>query len=274
MSLIDEVRSLGGAARIAAMRERGYSDYVLRSAVDRGALTRPRNGWLAVPDLDPELLFAVRHGVVLSCVSLARRNGLWVAQKPEQPHVAARTPRSQVRAPARVHWAIPLIMRSPDALVDSLPNTLGYIANCLPREEALAVWESALNKGLADLQSLQRLPLSRAAKSLLSECRPYSDSGLETLFKTRLRWLRVPIRAQIWLCGHPVDFLIGDRLVIQIDGKQHGGEQKISDYSHDVALGLRGYKVIRVGYSQVMYDWPAVQEVILEALANMWHLAA
>lgn len=272
MNLIEEVRRLGGAARIATLRERGFSDYALRGAIGGGELLRPRGGWVAIRNLEPELLFAVKHGVVLSCVSMARRLGLWVAEKPQHLHVATRTPGSQVRAAARVHWGRPLILRAPGAIEDSLPNALGYIADCLPREEALAVWESAINRGLADLQSLQRLPLSSSARDLLSECRPYSDSGLESLFKTRLRWLRVPIRAQTWLFGHRVDFLIGDRLVVQIDGKQHGGEQKASDYAHDALLTLKGYKIIRVSYSHVMHDWPAVQELVLEALAQGWHL--
>lgn len=273
MTLQTEIEAMGGATRIAVLRERGYSVHAIRGALARGELSRPRNGWVALPGLDPELRFAVAHGVVLSCVSLARRKGLWVSRIPDRPHVAARSRGSHVRALAHVHWSDPLVRRPPGAFVDSLANTLGYVAHCLPREEALAVWESALNKRMIDLQSLRLLPLRRRERELLAECRPYSDSGLETLFKTRLRWLRVAVRAQTWLFGHRVDFLIGDRLVVQIDGAQHGGPQKLKDYSHDAALGLRGYRVVRFGYVQVVHHWPVVQETILEALAQGWHLA-
>ena len=107
MNLIEEVRRLGGAARIATLRERGFSDYALRGAIGGGELLRPRGGWVAIRNLEPELLFAVKHGVVLSCVSMARRLGLWVAEKPQHLHVATRTPGSQVRAAARVHWGRP-----------------------------------------------------------------------------------------------------------------------------------------------------------------------
>lgn len=268
----DEVRNMGGAARITQLRERGHSGYMLRKAVTNGELVRPRNGWVALPDLNSELLFAVKHGVVLSCVSLARLNGLWVPETPDRPHVAVRRAGTHIHANARLHWAAPLVPRDPAMFTDALVNTLGYVASCLPREQALVIWESALNKRMVDLQRLQLLPLSRATRELLAECRPYSDSGLETLFKTRLRWLSVSVHAQTWLFGHRVDFLIGQRLVVQIDGKQHEGKQKVSDYKHDAMLGLRGYSVMRVSYSQVMYEWHTVQEAILEALAKGWHL--
>ena len=275
MTLIDELQRLGGAVRSLTLRERGFSGYEIRRAVERGQLTHPRRGWVALATLDAELHFAVTHGVILSCVSLARRNGLWVPHKPTELHVASRRNGAPLPGFARVHWAVPLVPRDPDAIVDSLPNTLSLIARCLPREEALTVWESALNKELVDIQSLQRLPLSAAARDLLSECRPYSDSGLESLFKTRLRWLKQPIQPQVTLFGHRVDFLIGDRLVVQIDGRQHDGEQhRSSDYAHDLQLELRGYHVIRVSYTQVMHEWPAVQTSILEALARGWHVAA
>lgn len=275
MTLIDELQRLGGAVRSLTLRERGVSGYEIRRAVERGQLTHPRRGWVALATLDAELQFAVTHGVVLSCVTLASRNGLWVPHMPTQLHVASRRNGPPLFDLARVHWAEPLVPRDPDAIVDSLPNALSLIARCLPREEALTVWESALNKKLTDIQSLQRFPLSSAARDLLSECRPYSDSGLESLFKTRLRWLNQAIRPQVSLLGHRVDFLIGDRLVVQIDGKQHNSEQhRSSDYAHDLQLELRGYHVIRVSYSQVMYGWPAVQTSILEALARGWHAAA
>lgn len=274
MSINQSVRSLGGAARITKLNEVGHSRYAIEHAVARGEVLRPRRGWLTLPELEPALLFAVRHGVVLSCATAAQRYQLWVPRDPELPHVAARRRGQHINAQAHIHWAAPLVLRNPDSLIDSLHNTLGLVAHCLPYEEALAVWESALNKGLTDLHNLQTLPLSAQARSLLEECRPYSDSGLETLFRTRLKWLHVSIRAQTWLFGHRVDFLIGDRLVVQIDGKQHGGAQKISDYEHDALLRLRGFTVLRFAYTHVVHDWPSVQEAIMEAIAKRQHFVA
>ncbi len=90
----------------------------------------------------------------------------------------------------------------------------------------------------------------------------------------RLRFLRLPIRQQVWLAGHPVDFLIGDRLVLQIDGGHHVGSQRRSDIAHDARLTLLGYHVIRIDYVQVMTRWVDVHDVIVRAVAQGLHRAA
>ena len=92
---------------------------------------------------------------------------------------------------------------------DGILNALVIVAGCQPYEAALAVWDSALNRGLVTKMELARLPLRPAARQVLDAATPFSDSGLETIFAIRLKWLRLPIRAQIWILEHHVDFLIG-----------------------------------------------------------------
>jgi very-short-patch-repair endonuclease len=86
--------------------------------------------------------------------------------------------------------------------------------------------------------------------------------------------MRLRILPQAWLLGRPVDFLIGERLVLQIDGGHHVGRQRTSDIEHDAKLMLAGFHVIRVGYDQVVNDWPSVQAMIMGAVARGLHLAA
>jgi very-short-patch-repair endonuclease len=74
--------------------------------------------------------------------------------------------------------------------------------------------------------------------------------------------------------GHRVDALIGARLVLQIDGKHHVGAQRTENIRHDAELTLLGYHVIRVSYTQMMFDWPQVQDLILRAVAQGLHRAA
>lgn len=238
-------------------------------------MIRPRNGWVALPEADPPLVAAARAGVVLTCQTQASRLGLWVLRE-EAVHVAA-PPHGhvgQVKEGTRIHWAQPLVPRHPDALVDPVENVLALVADCLPHEEALVIWESALRQGSATLEVLQRMPLSSAARAIADECSPYSDSGLETLIPRRLRFLRVPIRQQVWLAGHAVDFLIGDRLVLQIDGGHHVGAQRRSDIAHDARLMLLGFHVIRLDFVQVITAWPEVHEVVVRAVAQGLHRAA
>ncbi|HYP73948.1 MAG TPA: DUF559 domain-containing protein, partial [Microbacterium sp.] len=72
--------------------------------------------------------------------------------------------------------------------------------------------------------------------------------------------------------GHRVDFLIGARLILQIDGGTHVGAQRDSDIRHDAQLMLLGYHVIRVGYDQVVGRWHEVQDLIMRAVAQGLHL--
>ncbi|OYC98591.1 endonuclease domain-containing protein [Microbacterium sp. Yaish 1] len=268
------MRRNGGVARTTALHDAGASRHRVQTAVATGALLRVRRGWVALPDADPELLAAARHGVVIACISAARRLGLWVLEE-DRPHVAA--PPHAGRAPTRratVHWHTPAVPRHPDALVDSIENVLVAVARCQPLEPALVIWESALRRQLTSREVLGRLDLPPAGRRLWAQASPYSDSGLETMLPLRLRWLGVPLRQQVWLLGRPVDLLIGERLVVQIDGGHHVGRQRAADIEHDARLMLHGYHVIRVTYAQVVDDWPHVHGLIATAVTQGLHRAS
>jgi len=218
---------------------------------------------------------AMTFGLVLTCRTAAQHYDIWLHDPESEPHVAVPVARGgRVPVRAKVHWGAPLIPRDPDALIDPIENVLAYIAECEPFEQALATWDSAFNKGLVEMAAMSRLLLRPAARRVLAEASPFADAGLETYLRTRLRWLRVPLRIQAWIHGHRVDALIGARLVLQIDGKHHVGAQRSEDIKHDAELKLLGYHVIRVSYTQVMFDWPAVQDLIMRAVAQGLHLEA
>jgi len=265
------LRRKGGVARATTLQAAGHSRHRLRRAIESGRIVRVRRNWVALPGADRELVAAAKSGVVLSCITQARRLGLWVLAEPH-PHVATDPGASTPPIVGTVHWARPLLPRHPDALFDPVENMLALVAACQPFESALTVWNSALRKGLVSVEVLSRLPLATRARELLTEVNPFADSGLETVFAVRLRWLRVRIVPQAWLEGHRVDFLLGDRLVVQIDGAHHVGQQRIDDNAHDAMLRLRGYHVIRVGYRQVIEDWPGVQDLIVRAVGQGLHL--
>ncbi|NLA65239.1 MAG: DUF559 domain-containing protein [Leucobacter sp.] len=157
-------------------------------------------------------------------------------------------------------------------LEDPLENVLNVVAHCLPMEQAVAVWDSALNKNLIDYPRLQRLPFNGVASQVLANVSRFADSGLESFVRLRLAWLKLRIVPQAWVLGHRVDYLIGDRLILLIDGSQHEGKQRRLDNAHDFELRQRGYEIIRVGYVEVMFDWPAVQLKIMQAIGLGMHL--
>ncbi|RLK52848.1 type IV toxin-antitoxin system AbiEi family antitoxin domain-containing protein [Microbacterium telephonicum] len=268
------VREHGGVARTIDLESAGFGRGRVARALARGALERVTRGWVAVPGADALSIAAARSNVVVSCVTRARQLGWWVLAD-VRPHVVA--PGHSGRAPtatATVHWAAPVIPRVPGVLLDSPENTLAVVAACQPFEVALAVWESALRSRSVDAGLLARLPLPACARRILAEAGIWSDSGLETFVVPRLRWLGLPLRRQIWIAGHRVDLLIGERLVLQIDGGHHVGAQRESDIAHDAALTLLGYHVIRIGYRQVVDGWEQVQEILMRAVAQGLHRAA
>lgn len=274
MDAIAELEKRGGVARVVSLRAAGVSDHALRRAKAAGAVTSIRRGWVALPVADAAIVGAAARGLVLSCVTGAERRGLWVPRK-SPLHVAASPHAARLRAPSRVvvHWSRPVVPRDPDEVVDGVVNILSLVAQCQPFETALVIWESALNKRLVDRALLEAFDLPPAARELLARVRPFSDSGLETIVMSRLRWLNVTMLPQAWVHGHRVDLLIGERLVVQIDGATHTGAQRTSDIEHDAQLMLRGYHVVRFSYEQIMDRWPDVQAVIMEAIAQGRHLS-
>jgi very-short-patch-repair endonuclease len=270
--VVRHVHAMGGVVRTRNLIRAGHSRHRIERALASGGLVRVRKGWVAAPGADAYLVAAARAGVVISCISQARRLGLWVLAE-DRPHVAApahsgsATPRDTT-----VHWAKPLVARHPDALVDPIENVLVLVAMCQPFEGTLAVWESALRQGLVERKALERMPLPIAARQVLEAALPFSDSGLESIVMPRLAWMKVPLVPQAWIAGHRVDLLI-DRLVLQIDGGHHVGEQRESDIEHDAELLLLRYHVIRVGYWQVVDRWHTVQDALMRAVAQGLHLA-
>ena len=250
------------------------SAHALRQSKQRGEIAVVRQGWVASADADPQILGAVARGGVLTCVTAAERLGLWVPT-PSPPHIAVRPNAARVEVPAHVvvHWSKPIVPRPPGAVVDELVNVLSVVAQCQLFETALVIWESAMNRRLIDSARLRGLDLPATARAVLASARPFADSGLETIFIHRLRWLGLRMLPQAWIIDRRVDLLIGDRLVIQIDGATHAGQQRTKDIAHDAQLMLHGYRVLRFSYEQVMERWHEVQALIMEAVAQGAHLA-
>ena len=93
---------------------------------------------------------------------------------------------------------------------------------------------------------------------------------------TSSRRIGIEPRQQVWLLGHRVDGLIGDRLVSQVDGYgfHRSSEQRNRDLAYHRALTLAGFTVFRFDYADVVFGWPAIEQQIREALAIGLHRAA
>ena len=113
---------------------------------------------------------------------------------------------------------------------------------------------------------------SRAARELASIASALSDSGLETHFVALTRAIGVRVRQQVWIDGHPVDALIGERLIIQLDGfAHHQASDRRRDITADTRLVLLGFTVLRFDYQQVLFQPEHVQQTVLAAIAQGLH---
>jgi very-short-patch-repair endonuclease len=254
----------------------GFTRYAVRRALERGELRRIRGPWLASADASPLLVQAARTGGRLACVSATRHHGLWTLED-ARVHIAV--PPHSSRHPADgavLHWSDGPMASHPYELVEPVVNALMHVADCRPFDEAVATWESALRLRRVPAGVLARLPMrSAAARLVRTTSTALSDSGIESIPVVRLARIGIVARQQVVLDGHPVDILIGERLVLQIDGFEfhRGTVQRERDLAQDRRLRLLGYTVFRYGYRQVLGEWDSVESEVRLAMAQGLHLA-
>ncbi|HWL59598.1 MAG TPA: DUF559 domain-containing protein [Microbacteriaceae bacterium] len=268
MTAVDWITSRGGVVHRTDLIAAGYDPRRL------GAL-RLNRAWYATANAPPELLAAARVSGRIACATAAAHLGLALLHPPRALHLwVPGHAKAGRRNGVRLHRAAPLVPRRRGELVIGAADVLEHVAICLPHDEALIVWESACSKGVLTAAQCRRIawrPL--AARRLAHEVTDLADSLLETLVAIRLRELGVAYQQQVKLLGHRVDFLIGARLVVQVDGYAFHSDarQRREDLEHDARLTLEGYIVIRVAYRDVVHTWPATEARLMLALAQGLH---
>jgi very-short-patch-repair endonuclease len=222
------------------------------------------------------LLLAATLGGRITCMSAAKRLGLWTLPDDDiHVAVARNAGRLDVSSGVKVHWGQGLVAVGKHQLIDPVENVLVHIAECQSFESAVVVFDSALRKHVISVQQLAQLKSrSRRFRRARDAACEQSDSGIETLPRIRLRRLGIIMRQQVIIDGHPVDGLIGDRLVIQIDGygPHSNVQQRRRDLQQDARLRLMGYTVFRFDYYQILGNWSYVESTILSAMAQGLHL--
>jgi very-short-patch-repair endonuclease len=284
-SLETDILGLGGLAATHELYARGYGKRLLRYAVHTGDIIRVRKGWYCRPDLAVDLQQAARVGGRLACVSAARYYGLWVPGQPGALHVQVSPDACQLRSRSDyrrrlsdlagqhvvVHW-------SPDAtpsrLLVSVPSCVEQVARTHPAEYGFVVAESALHQGKLTVAQWHRIlaGLPRRLRRQLAAAGKCSESGTESMFSFGMRRIGVRFRQQVRIGRDRVDFLIGDRLVVEIDST--GYHDAVADAKRDARLSMRGYRVLRFHYDQVVNHWNEVLGSVLAALSRGDHLAA
>jgi very-short-patch-repair endonuclease len=286
MDLLDCIRSVGGVAPTHRLLRMGWTSRTLAAAVHAGAIVRVRQGWYASPLESPDHLAAWRVGGRLTCTSGAAELGL-ATRASKSLHIAVPPTASRLRDPDDmrtslsadrdivIHWRP---SRPGSAFIESPLTCLIDMVNCEPSEFVVAAVDSALHGGLVSRAAWLRslAGLTAGSQFLLADVDGNSASILESLGRVRCRRVGLTVRTQAWLApGIRVDLLIGDRLVVELDGREfHAGAEGFErDRVRDARLGALGFRVLHFSYTQVMFDWPAVEASILAAVARGDHRA-
>ncbi|MDN5726892.1 MAG: DUF559 domain-containing protein [Propionibacteriales bacterium] len=152
-------------------------------------------------------------------------------------------------------------------------DAVRQVIACHDPELALIVLESALNLGLigwAEAEHLTRRA-SRRKAAVLAHLSEQAQSGGETRVRLFLELHGVHVRAQVSIPGvGRVDLLVGDRLVIECDSRQHhtGGKHYARDRRRDLELITLGYKPVRLTYHQIFFEWEATQQYLLRLVRS------
>lgn len=271
------LREQGGIAHSATARAAGYSQRAMADAMAGGSVDRVRRSWLVAHDADARARSAVEAGGRITCVTAAARTGLWVPDRDGLVHVAVKPTASRVHgASSVVHWGSGPVPVPPHSVEDPLIDVLFHVARCQARRDAFAVWESAVRLGMVEPAELARVTWrSSAATDIAEHLSALSDSGLESIFVHGVRALGLAVRQQVLIDGHPLDAVIGDRLLVQLDGFEHhsSAQDRRRDIRADTRLALRGHTTLRFDWYQVLFDWAFVERSLLLAVAQGLHLA-
>lgn len=282
---------LQGLVTRKGLAEQGIGRNALARMLRSGELENLRYGVYATSAVPAEVKDAVRSGVI-TCVTALAIHGVWVPFS-NRVHCRATGPKTRKAARKCVlcrQWG----NSSPtDEFTDDLAAALRHSVRCLDDDEIVVVFDSILNTHYERhrhpdaprtcgedcrnktwiMDVLVAAP--RRVLRLLERCDEESASGTETLVRLRLSRLNIKLRSQVWIddVGR-VDFLVGTRLIIEVDGREfHEDEDAFeNDRDRDLTAASLGYLPIRLTYKQVMFRWDHVEERIMAIVRMGAHL--
>ena len=270
------LQRLGGFARTVELEHAGVTRHSISSSLTSGTVIRVREGWYALAGAPHELVVAIRHGGVVGCLTAAQAHGLWVPPH-EGTHVWLRDAghrRTHDACSCVGHWDLPPGDHARSVTVE---HALAEIAACAGEEAFFVCLESALhNRKLTKAGARWlRLVLPEASAALMDEARDSADSGIESIVRYRLLPFGITMRSQVEITGvGRVDFVIGDRLILEIDGRDNhdGASERHQDLLRDARAAALGYETLRFDYAMVLYDWPVVEAAIRAKVDAGHHL--
>jgi very-short-patch-repair endonuclease len=184
---------------------------------------------------------------------------------------------SGAHRPARrsvvAHWRRQPGIENP---VENVLTALMQFTQCGDPLDIVIAADSLLNLGLLTEAEVATV-LGRTARGrrILSRVDGSAESGTETIVRTRLRARGIRLRPQVTIGGvGRVDFVVGDRLVIEVDGQDwHDTPSQFEkDRARDARLVATGFAVLRFSYRRVMHELAEVEREVLAVVRAGDHL--
>lgn len=275
------IRRAGGAIATHELHAAGITRTSIVKLLDAGRMHRVRQGWYALPDIAPVVRRAVRVGGVLTCATALSAHGFWSVSD-RGTHV--RVPRNACRLRSAedsrrrlsdrptmvtVHWRDGFPERR--RLVASPEDALDDWFRCAPRDWALGGLDSVIRTRPVDRERL----LERYGVSEWEGVDGRCESGTENVFYRRMLRLGIHPWRQVRIPGSsPFDFLIGSRLLVEVDGATFHDEagQFARDRAKDALAHALGYLPLRFSHDQVIHGWTHVEAAVLSVVGRGDHL--
>lgn len=264
MDLNTYLRHRGGAAKRSQLLAAGFQRSLLEAAVASGLLFRPLRGVYATSTADDGVMAAFRSNGRLTCISAAPFYNLWVLHPAVAVHLSCG---NGIPKPGVVDHS-PCIHPGHASLpMAGLADVLIHALRCLPELEALVMVQCAVCRGLITVEFLRKkLPGKRngKARAVLDLLIPRADSLLEILAHTHFVRAGLSVRMHVELPGvGEVDCLVGDCLVVELDGSSHFEPRQIKkDHSRSKASMLGGLLTLRYYYDDVVHHPQAMVEEV------------
>jgi len=293
MDIETQIFTIGGVAHSSTLRRAGITSDSVERAAKRGDIVRVRRGIYASPRAHGDVIRAARVGGRLAGASAGRIHGLWVP--PDQALVVeVGAAASHLRDPddaakrldltrddVKILWARERRTLAQALGVASLAECIGQVAISETSPLATAIIDSAIRRtpisrfDLAEIQA--RVPMTVGRCFELASSIP--ESGTESVLYAAMVKEGLAPRLQV-----PVpltdldrlDFLVGDRLVIECDSEEFHGRpgQRLRDLQRDAQLAALGLIVLRFDYRQVFYDLESVMAAIRTYIQLGLHLTS
>lgn len=269
MHPVEALTRLGGTAERSVLL-RASTRKQLERAVRRGEVVRLARGRYALPTASHAAREARRLSGAASHRSAAASYGWGLAFQPERPEVVVprnRNVAAERRSGVELRWR-PLSKSERASAVTEPYRTVLDCARDIPFREALVIADSALRAKAVDTEVLEEraLLLPRTGRARALAVVEAASSLPANPFESMLRALarEVPgldVTPQVLLVdrgfrGRPDLVDVKRRIVIEADSWEHHATKKgfERDCARYNALTLRGWRVLRFTWHQVMYE--------------------